>query len=118
MLIHQLHYRVSKYVRMYFSFFIHTFTVNSIHFLLSVEPYDLSVEANPGLELTFGENVTLTCTSQGGPTLNYTWMLPDNTEVTSDMLSVNNVMTNDTGEYICIVTSEAGNANTSVTLSG
>ena len=114
MLIHQSHYQVSKY----FSFLIDDFTVNFINFHPSVEPYDLSVEANPGLELTFGENVTLTCTSEGGPTLNYTWMLPDNTEVTSDMLSVNNVMTNDTGEYICIVTSEAGNANTSVTLSG
>ena len=103
---------------MYFSFFIRTFTVNSINFLPSVEPYDLNVEANPGLELTFGENVTLTCTSEGGPTLNYTWMLPDDTTVTSDMLPVNNVMTNDTGEYTCIVTSEAGIASTSVTLSG
>ena len=113
MLKHQSHYQVSKY----FSFLI-TFTINSIHFLPSVEPYDLSVEANPGLELTFGENVTLTCTSEGGPTLNYTWMLPDDTNVISDMLFVNNVMTSDTGEYTCIVTSEAGNANTSVTLSG
>ena len=118
MLVHQLHYRVSKCVLMFFSFFIRTFTVNSINFLPSVEPYDLNVEANPGLELTFGENVTLTCTSEGGPTLNYTWMLPDDTNVTSEVLPVNNVTTNDTGEYTCIVTSEAGNASTSVTLSG
>ena len=111
MLVHQSHYQVRKY----FSFLI-TFTINSINLLPSVEP--LSVEANPGLELTFGENVTLTCSSEGGPTLNYTWMLPDDTNVTSDMLFVNNVMTSDTGEYTCIVTSEAGNANTSVTLSG
>ena len=88
------------------------------HACFLVQPYNLSVEANLGLELPFGENVTLTCTSQGGPTLNYTWMLPDNTNVTSDLLPVNNVMTNDTGEYTCIVTSEAGNASTSVTLSG
>ena len=118
MLVHQLHYRVSKCVLMFFSFFIRTLTVNSINFLPSVEPYDLNVEANPGLELTFGENVTLTCTSEGGPTLNYTWMLPDDTNVTSEVLPVNNVTTNDTGEYTCIVTSEAGNASTSVTLSG
>ena len=76
------------------------------------------MEANPGLELTFGENVTLSCTSEGGPTLNYTWILPDDTNVTSNMLPVNNVMTNNTGEYTCIVTSEAGIARTSVTLSG
>ena len=76
------------------------------------------MEANPGLQLTFGKNVTLTCTSEGGPTLNYIWILPDDTNVTSNMLSVNNVMMNDTGEYICIVTSEAGIASTSVILSG
>ena len=113
MLIHPSHYQVRKC----FSFLI-TFPINSINFHPSVEPYDLSVEANPGLELTFGENVTLTCTSEGGPTLDYIWILPDDTNVTSDMLFVNNVMMSDTGEYTCIVTSEAGIASTSVTLSG
>ena len=81
-------------------------------------PYNITLSAEPSPKVAFGGNVTLTCSSGGGPSLNYTLVTPNKGNVTSQMLAVNNVMTDDAGVYYCVVTSEAGNASTSVTLSG
>ena len=87
-------------------------------YIYTVVPYNLTLSAEPSPKVAFGGNVTLTCSSEGGPSLNYTLVTPNKGNVTSQMLAVSNVMTDDAGVYYCVVTSEAGTSSLNITITG
>ena len=64
----------------------------------------------------------LTCLSEGGPVLEYSWsrMMNDfDNETTTDAntLTIENVTTVDGGNYTCTVTNDAGTSNATVSVS-
>ena len=65
-------------------------------------------------------NITLTCTSMGGPDNMYQWfhggiLLPGGTTPT---LTLNDVRASDEGDYMCRVSNVAGDGNSSSTVTG
>ena len=65
-----------------------------------------------------GEQLQLNCLSDGGPVLEYTWLLSGNIipNANNSTLTINNVITTDGGNYYCNVTNIAGNANNFITV--
>ena len=65
-----------------------------------------------------GEQLQLNCSSQGGPVLEYTWLLSGNTipNANTDTLIINNVNITHGGDYTCNVTNDAGSNDTTVTV--
>ena len=67
---------------------------------------------------TQGQQLQLTCSSEGGPQLEYTWIFSDGIipNQNTNMLTINNVTTNDGGDYTCNVTNDAGVDNDTITV--
>ena len=63
-----------------------------------------------------GSQLTLNCTSEGGPQLQYIWVLLGNIISNSSMLIIDNVTTTDGGNYTCTVTNDAGSSDAIVTV--
>ena len=57
-----------------------------------------------------GQQLHLTCCSEGGPQLEYTWIFSDDVipNQNTSTLTINNVTTIDGGNYTCNVTNDAG----------
>ena len=81
----------------------------------------MTIEGN----VTYGQQgqLKLICLSEGGPDLEYSWsrMLNDfDNETTigtnNNTLTIENVTTDDGGNYACAVTNDAGTSNATVTV--
>ncbi|XP_037399180.1 B-cell receptor CD22-like [Pygocentrus nattereri] len=76
-------------------------------------PKSISVSINPSGEIVEGSSVTLTCSSDANPPVqNYTWFKKPNTgalqKSTSQIYSISNISSADSGEYHCMATNEHG----------
>ena len=65
-----------------------------------------------------GEELQLNCSSQGGPVLEYTWLLSGHIidNVIASTLVIDDVSTTDGGDYTCNVTNNAGYQNNNITV--
>ena len=87
-----------------------------MYFLFSVAPYHVSVMGNKSYSQ--GDQLNLSCISEGGPELNYTWLLSgsliDNNS--NSTLIIDNITTSHGGVYSCNVTNNAGYDSKTVTI--
>ena len=81
----------------------------------SVAPYNVVVMGNTLYRYNRGEQLQLNCSSEGGPVLEYTWLLSDNIipNANTSTLTIDNV---NTGDYTCNVTNSAGTESDSITV--
>ena len=63
-----------------------------------------------------GNQLTLNCTSEGGPQLQYIWVFLGNIISNSSMLIIDNITITDGGNYTCTVTNDAGSSDAIVTV--
>ena len=65
-----------------------------------------------------GEQLQLNCSSEGGPVLEYTWLLSGNTipNANASTLTITNVNTIRAGDYTCNVTNNAGYQSNGITV--
>ena len=71
-----------------------------------VAPYD--VEINGMRRYPYGSDIELTCTSEGGPQLDYSWIFSDNVTDNDAMLNIVSATVFNGGDYTCNVTNDAG----------
>ena len=69
-----------------------------------------------------GTQLELTCSSEGGPDLVYSWSRTNTfsatTTTNAGLLNISDLATVDGGSYTCTVTNDAGSTSTSVTVFG
>ena len=86
------------------------------YFFYSVAPYNVTITGDN--TYSQGEQLELSCSSEGGPELEYTWtfsgVMIDNAN--TSMLTIANITTYNGGEYTCSVRNDAGSDNDSVTV--
>ena len=71
-----------------------------------VAPYNVKIA---GIRrYPYGSDIELNCTSEGGPQLEYSWILLDSIVSNDSMLNTINAVVSHGGEYTCNVTNEAG----------
>ena len=63
-----------------------------------------------------GEQLVLTCQSDGGLQLEYTWIFSGNEISNNQTLTIDNVNASNGGDYICNVTNDAGYNSDTVTV--
>ena len=65
-----------------------------------------------------GEELQLNCSSEGGPVLEYTWLLSGDIIPNANMntLTIDNVNTTHAGDYSCNVTNDAGTDSDIITV--
>ena len=65
-----------------------------------------------------GEQLQLNCSSEGGPVLEYTWLLSDNIIPNANVstLTINSVTTTYGGDYTCNITNSAGTDSDTITV--
>ena len=63
-----------------------------------------------------GNQLTLNCTSGGGPQLEYIWVFLGSIISNSPVLIIDNVNTIHGGDYTCAVTNDAGSSDATVTV--
>ena len=65
-----------------------------------------------------GEQLQLNCLSEGGPVLEYTWLLSGEMipNANTSTLTIANVSTTHAGDYICNVTNDAGTDSNIITV--
>ena len=85
--------------------------------LITVVPVIQNLTATPSTGVSQGMPLNLTCEAAGGPSLNFTWTTPTGPRV-GPVILIDNVTAEDTGDYVCEVTSEAGTTNRSITING
>ena len=82
----------------------------------SVAPYNAVVMGNT--LYSQGEQLQLNCSSEGGPVLEYIWLLSDIIipNANTCTLTIDNVSTSHAGDYTCNVTNSAGTDSGSITV--
>lgn len=72
----------------------------------------------PSSEVSEGSDVTLTCSSNANPTLNYTWFKIDGESclemVSQAELQFNVTHTGNSGKYFCVVSNKHGRQNSGI----
>ena len=88
----------------------------SLSLCFSVAPYDVVVMGDN--TYTQGQQLQLTCSSEGGPQLEYTWIFSDDVipNQNTNTLTIDNVNTTNGGDYTCNVTNDAGVAYNTITV--
>ena len=64
------------------------------------------------------DNVTLTCSADGGPNNDYMWFYGSTSLTNGPVLELSNIRASDGGEYTCVVSNAAGSDRESGTISG
>jgi len=68
---------------------------------------------------SYGNQLELTCLSEGGPDLEYSWSRINTFSVTTmtntNTLTISDLATVDGGEYTCTVTNDAGTSSATIT---
>ncbi|XP_064866713.1 B-cell receptor CD22-like isoform X2 [Oncorhynchus nerka] len=81
-------------------------------------PRNTSVSVWPSSEVLEGSDVTLTCSSNANPTLNYTWYKIDGDSclemVYQAELQFNVTLTGNSGKYFCVVSNKHGRQNSTI----
>ena len=69
---------------------------------------------------SYGNNVELNCTSEGGPRLEYSWMFSNNINIidNDNILNINSATVSNGGNYTCNVTNIAGSDTSTVIVYG
>jgi len=65
-----------------------------------------------------GDRLILSCTSEGGPQLEYYWLFLEDVISNSSIIIIDGVNTSYIGNYTCIVTNDAGSDNDTITVYG
>ena len=78
-----------------------------------VAPYN--VEITGMRRYSYGSDIELTCTSKGGPQLEYNWIFLVK-QVGNYSINISSVTVSSGGEYTCIVTNAAGFATNTTTV--
>ena len=65
---------------------------------------------------SYGNDIELTCTSEGGPQLEYNWIILDQEVGGYFVLNISNASISNGGNYICNVTNVAGYATNATTV--
>ena len=91
----------------------HNYQCTSIYV---VAPYD--VEINGMRRYPYGSDIELTCTSEGGPQLDYSWIFSDNVTDNDAMLNIVSATVFNGGDYTCNVTNAAGYDSNTTTVYG
>ena len=99
-----IHLHTQTYIYTHYSTVFDT----SLTLCFSVAPYDVVVMGDN--TYTQGQQLQLTCSSEGGPILEYTWLFSDDVipNENNSTLTIDNVTTTDGGDYTCNVTNDAG----------
>ena len=63
-----------------------------------------------------GEQLVLTCQSDGGPQLEYTWIFSGSEISNNQTLTIDNVTASSGEEYTCNVTNDAGYDSNTITV--
>ena len=87
----------------YFSIFLHL-----------VAPYNVNITGDTMYSQK--EQLVLSCLSEGGPELEYSWIIEDNVIATIPTLTIDNVTASNGGEYTCNVTNDAGYDSDTITV--
>ncbi|XP_042171361.1 B-cell receptor CD22 isoform X3 [Oncorhynchus tshawytscha] len=81
-------------------------------------PRNTSISVWPSSEVLEGSDVTLTCSSNANPTLNYTWFKIDGDSclemVYQAELQFNVILTGNSGKYFCVVSNKHGRQNSTI----
>ena len=75
-----------------------------------------NVEINGMRRYPYGSVIELNCTSEGGPQLDYTWILSDSIVDSDAVLYITNATVFNGGNYTCNVTNDAGYDNNTTTI--
>ena len=97
-----------RYASTYTQLCIHYSIITSLSLYFSVAPYNVVVMGNN--TYSQGQQLQLTCFSEGGPLLEYAWLFSDDIipNQNTSTLIIDNVTTTDGGNYTCNVTNDAG----------
>ena len=71
--------------------------------------------------LTIGDQLELSCTSEGGPHREYKWSRTEDDELSNDMITDTSTLTIAEvkgGDYTCTVTNSAGSSSATLTVYG
>ena len=79
-----------------------------------VAPYD--VEINGMRRYPYGSALEFTCTSEGGPQLDYSWIFSDGVIENDAMLNIVSATVSHGEDYTCNVTNDAGYDNNMTTV--
>ena len=75
-----------------------------------------NVEINGMRRYPYGSVIELNCTSEGGPQLDYTWILSDSIVDSDAVLYITSATVFNGGNYTCNVTNDAGYDNNTTTV--
>ena len=64
----------------------------------------------------YGSGIELTCTSEGGPQLDYSWIFSNSEIETDAVLNIPVAAVSDGGDYTCNVTNDAGSDSNTTTV--
>jgi len=86
----------------------------------TVAPHNVTIMGDN--TYSYGNQLELNCSSEGGPDLEYSWSRTNTfsttTTTNTSTLTISNLATVDGGEYTCTVTNDAGTSSATVTLYG